>query len=181
MTGFRLAGKSGTALRLAWDKNTSADGYIIEQLKDGKWTRIARITGNETTSYRVSGLQGFTAYKFRMRAYSVSGGTALYSAYTSGAWRTNPTAVSGLKFVGRATTALRLGWNQNDSAAGYVIEQYKDGAWIRIARISGNETLNYRIDGLESGTTYKFRVQTFNFVGATPSYSAFTEISGTTK
>ncbi len=181
VTGFSLKGKSGTALRLGWNKNTSADGYIIEQYKDGKWTRIAKITNNATTSYRVTGLKGFTEYKFRMRAYNMSGTTPLYTAYTEvGTWKTNPSAVSGLEIGGRAYSALRLNWEKNDSAKGYIIEMYQNGKWTRIAKITSNATLTYRKAGLKNGTTYKFRVMTYNFEGNTPVYSAYTEISGKT-
>ena len=38
-----IGGRAADALRLNWERNPSADGYIIEQYKDGKWVRIARI------------------------------------------------------------------------------------------------------------------------------------------
>ena len=60
-----------------------ADGYIIEMYRGGKWVRIARIAGNDTVTYRVSGLAGNTAYQFRIKAYKMSGSTALYSGYTT--------------------------------------------------------------------------------------------------
>ena len=60
---------------------------------------------------------------------------------------------------------LRINWNKNVSASGYIIEQYKNGSWVRIARIEGNSTVTYRIAGLQSGTSYKFRIQAFGFDG----------------
>ncbi|MBQ8791216.1 MAG: fibronectin type III domain-containing protein, partial [Ruminiclostridium sp.] len=173
--GLSLGGRSGNALRLNWTKNTSADGYIIEMYKGGKWTRIARIAGNSTTTYRVTGLAAGTAYKFRMRAYKMDGTKALYSEYTSTlAARTNPSVVTGLKIGGRASNALRLNWTKNTSADGYIVEMYKGGKWVRVARIAGNSTTTYRVTGLAASTQYKFRVKAYKMSGSTALYSGYT-------
>ena len=51
---------------------------------------------------------------------------------------------------------------------------------MRIARIEGNSTVTYRIAGLQSGTSYKFRIQAFGFDGNTPLYSDTVTVTGTT-
>ncbi len=180
VTGLKIGGRASNALRLNWTKNASADGYIVEQYKSGKWVRIARIAGNATTTYRVAGLKASTEYKFRVKAYKMSGSTALYSGYTNLSAYTNPSAVSNLKITGKAGTALRLGWSKNTSADGYIIEMYSGGKWVRIAKITSNATLTYRKAGLKKGTTYKFRVRTYNMVGKTALYGGYVTVSGTT-
>ena len=175
VTGFTLGGRASTALRLNWNKNTTADGYIIEKYDGAKWVRIAKIANNATTTYRVTGLSAGTAYKFRMKAYKMNGSTALYSAYTSTlSARTNPSDITGLKLGGRASNALRLNWNKNTSASGYIIEQYKSGKWVRIAKIAGNATTTYRVSGLSAGTAYKFRMKAYKMSGSTALYSGYT-------
>ena len=181
VTGLKIGGRASNALRLNWTKNASADGYIIEQYKSGKWVRVARIAGNSTTTYRVSGLVASTQYKFRVKAYKMSGSTALYSGYTSTlAAYTNPSAVSNLKITGKAGTALRLGWSKNTSADGYIVEMYSGGKWVRIAKITSNATVTYRKAGLKKGTSYKFRVATYNVAGGTAYYGAYVNVNGTT-
>ncbi len=181
VTGLKLGGRAADALRLNWTKNTSADGYIIEQYKDGKWVRIKKITSNATTTYRIAGLKASTQYKFRVRAYKMSGKTALYSGYTKTlSAYTNPSKVANLKITGKAKTALRLGWSKNTSADGYIVEMYKGGKWVRVAKITSNATVTYRKSGLAKGTTYKFRVRTYNMVGKTALYGSYVNVSGTT-
>ena len=180
-TGFTLGGRAADALRLNWTKNTSADGYIIEKYNGTKWVRIAKITSNATVTYRVSGLAAGTAYKFRMKAYKMSGSTAIYSAYTSTfAARTNPSNVTGVKIGGKASTALRLNWTKNTSADGYIVEIYKGGKWVRAAKITKNTTLTYRISGLAKNTTYKIRIKAYKMSGTSALYSGYTTISGKT-
>ena len=178
--GLKIGGRATDALRLNWNKNSNASGYIIEQYKDGKWTRIAKIQNNSTTTYRVEKLSGSTSYKFRVQSYSFDGSTPLYSSWQSISGKTLPTTVGGLKIGGRATDALRLNWNKNSNASGYIIEQYRDGKWTRIAKIQNNSTTTYRVEGLSASASYKFRVQSYSFDGSTPLYSSWQSISGKT-
>lgn len=89
-------------------------------------------------------------------------------------------AVTGLKIGGTAKSALRLNWNKNSSASGYIIEQYKNGSWTRIARIGNNNTVTYRVEKLSAGATYQFRVRAFGLNGTTPFYSSYQYVNGTT-
>ena len=178
--GLKIGGRATDALRLNWNKNSNASGYIIEQYKDGKWTRIAKIQNNSTTTYRIEKLSGSTTYKFRVQSYSFDGSTPLYSSWQTISGKTLPTTVGGLKIGGRATDALRLNWNKNSNASGYIIEQYRDGKWTRIAKIQNNSTTTYRVEGLSASASYKFRVQSYSFDGSTPLYSSWQSISGKT-
>ena len=181
ITGLTLGGRASDALRLNWNKNTSADGYIIEKYDGTKWVRVAKITNNATTTYRVTGLAAGTAYKFRIRAYKMSGKTALYSGYSATlAVRTNPSKVSGVKIGGRASTALRLNWSKNTSADGYIIEIYKNGKWVRAAKLTSNAATTYRLSGLAKNTTYSIRIKAYKMSGKTALYSGYTTVSAKT-
>ncbi len=172
VAGLKLKGRASDALRLSWNKNTSADGYIIEQKSGSSWKRIAKLTKNTITEYRISGLKAGTAYSFRIRSYNMVGKTALYSGYKSISARTNPTAVGGLYLKGSAKDAVRLAWNKNTSAGGYIIERKSGNKWIRVTKITNNSTTQYRISGLKSKTSYTFRVRTYKMSGKTPLYGA---------
>ncbi len=51
-------------------------------------------------------------------------------------------------------------WNKNANASGYEIEQYKDGKWVNVAKITSNATTSYTVKGLAAGTAgYKFRMR----------------------
>ena len=180
MTGVKIGGRAADALRINWTKNTSAAGYIIEQYQSGKWVRIAKITNNATTTYRVEKLSPCTTYQFRIQAFNIDGNTALYGSYTYISGKTNPSAMIGVKIGGWASNALRINWTKNPTAAGYIIEQYQSGKWVRIARIANNSTTTYRVENLSPGTTYQFRILAFNFDGSTPLYGNYTYVNGKT-
>ena len=111
----------------------------------------------------------------------MSGKTALYGNYSATvAARTNPSAVKGVKIAGKAKDALRLSWTKNTSAQGYVVEMYKGGKWVRVAKIAKNSTTTYRKAGLAKNTTYKFRVKAYYMSGKTALYGGYGSVSGKT-
>ncbi len=147
----------------------------VTHIGDGK------ITKNSTTTYRASGLKASTVYKFRVRAYKMSGKTALYGNYSATvAARTNPSVVKGVKIAGKAKDALRINWTKNASAQGYIVEMYKGGKWVRVAKITNNSTTTFRKSGLAKNTTYKFRVKAYYMSGKTALYGNYGSVSGKT-
>ena len=181
MTGVKLSGRAADALRIDWTKNTSADGYIVEMYQGGKWVRVAKITSNNTTTFRKAGLSASSVYKFRVRAYKMSGKTALYGNYSATVTaRTNPSIVKGVKIGGKAKDALRVNWTKNASAQGYIVEMYKGGKWVRVAKITNGNTTTFRKAGLVKNTTYKFRVKAYYMSGKTALYGNYGSVSGKT-
>ena len=179
--GAKLGGRAADALRINWSKNASADGYIVEMYQNGKWTRVAKITSNSTTTFRKAGLKASTVYKFRVRAYKMSGKTALYGNYSATVTaRTNPSVMKGVKIGGKAKDALRVNWTKNSSAQGYIVEMYKGGKWVRVAKITNNSTTTFRKAGLAKNTTYKFRVRAYHMSGKTALYGNYGNVSGKT-
>ena len=172
--GAKLGGRAADALRINWSKNASADGYIVEMYQGNKWVRVAKITNNSTTTFKKSGLKAGAVYKFRVRAYKMSGSTALYGNYSATVTaRTNPSVIKGVKLGGRAADALRINWSKNASADGYIVEMYKGGKWVRVAKIANSSTTTYRKAGLKACTAYKFRVKAYKMSGKTALYGAY--------
>ena len=174
MTGAKLGGRAADALRINWSKNTSADGYIVEMYQGNKWVRVAKITSNNTTTFKKSGLKASSVYKFRVRAYKMSGSTALYGNYSATvAARTNPSVMMGAKLGGRAADALRINWTNNASADGYIVEMYQGNKWVRVAKITNNGTTTFRKAGLKASSVYKFRVRAYKMSGKTALYGNY--------
>ena len=174
VTGVKLGGRAADALRVNWTKNANASGYIVEMYQDGKWVRVAKITNNSTTTFRKAGLKAGTAYKFRVKAYKMSGKTAVYGAYSATvAARTNPSVIKGAKLSGRAADALRINWAKNASADGYIVEMYQGNKWVRVAKITNNSTTTFRKAGLKASSVYKFRVRAYKMSGKTALYGNY--------
>ena len=91
--------------------------------------------------------------------------------------KTSVDAVNGVLIGGRAADALRINWKKDSKASGYILEQYKNGSWTRIARIGSNTTTTYRVEKLAPSTTNQFRIQAFTFDGKTPIYGKYKYIN----
>ena len=181
MAGAKLGGRAADALRINWTKNVSADGYIVEMYQGNKWVRVAKITSNNTTTFKKSGLKASSVYKFRVRAYKMCGSTALYGNYSATVTeRTNPSVIKDVKIGGKAKDALRVNWTKNASAQGYIVEMYKGGKWVRVAKITNGNTTTFRKAGLAKNTTYKFRVRAYHMSGKTALYGNYGSVSGKT-
>ena len=179
--GAKLAGRAADALRISWERNTSADGYIVEVYKDGAWARAGKITTDSTTDFRVMGLKASTVYKLRVRAYKMSGTAAYYGNYSAEVTaRTNPSVMTGVKIGGTAKDALRINWSKNTSAQGYIVEMAQNGEWVRVAKITDNSTTTFRKAGLAKNTSYRFRVCAYHMSGSTPLYGTYVSVSGKT-
>ncbi len=172
MTGFKVKSIFSTNVTLQWNKNSAASGYEIEQYKSGKWTNVAKITSNATTSYTIKGLAAGTAgYKFRMRAVR----DGAYSDYTSVLTvNTNPYGVGGFKCSSKSSTSVTLKWNKGTTASGYQLQQYKDGKWVTIYTGTKATNTSYTVKGLKAGTAgYRFRIRAYKTYGNTKQYGSW--------
>ena len=180
VTGVKVKTQGSTSLTLAWDKNASANGYVVEQYKGGKWTQITKTASNAVVSYTVNGLMADTTYTFRIKGYVVSGTTEYSGEYTRLAAKTRIANVASFKGSAVSASAVKLDWSKNDKATGYVIEQYKGGKWTALATTKNNTTLTFTVKGLASATVYSFRIKSFRTVNGKTDYSEYTSLKAAT-
>ena len=180
LTGVKVKTQGTASLTLAWDKNASAMGYIIEQYKGGKWTQVAKTSSNTAVTYTVNGLAADTTYTFRIKAYVISGESEIYGGYVKIAGKTRIPNVASFKGRAVSQTAVKLDWSKNDKATGYVIEQYKGGKWTALATTKNNTTLTFTVKGLAKGTAYSFRIKSFRKTGSATEFSENTAIKAAT-
>ena len=177
IASFARKSATSSSLTLQWAKNANATGYAIERYTGGKWVEILRTANNATVTHTVNGLAAGTTYTFRIRAFNGSA----YSGYTRLAATTLPSNVTSfIKKSGTAST-LNLQWAKNNSATGYVVEQYKGGKWTQILNATSNTTVTCRVSGLKAGTTYTFRIAAYKTVGGVTEYSGYTRLAAATE
>lgn len=162
-----------SSITLAWDRNATATGYIIEQYKSGKWTQIAVTKNNTTLAFTVKGLRSDTTYTFRVKAYKNTGGSTVYGSYARLAGTTRIANVSS--FTGSCSNlgAVTLRWSVNNAATGYVVEVYKGGKWNQVKVIRDNSVTTVTADGLGDNTIYTFRIKSFRTENNTTKFSEY--------
>ncbi|MBQ2798207.1 MAG: leucine-rich repeat protein [Ruminiclostridium sp.] len=186
---FAVKSRNYNSVTLNWSQNTSADGYILQQLKNGTWTNVTNITSNAVTSYQITGLAANTTYKFRAVAYTADGSLTTYSKYTGAlAVSTAPAMTTGFAITGRGSDFLTVSWTKNLGASGYVIQEQIDGVWTKVVAIKGNTTTSYKITGLQPNSFHRYRMVAYKtdangtcygkYTGSAPGYTAPAMVSG---
>ena len=181
VTNFTSTNATDSSLTLAWDKNNKAEGYTVEIYKGGKWNEIY---SGADTSCTAKDLRASSTYTFRIRAYKASGGTTYYSDYVRLAAKTAESSsvsnVTSFRKISATSSELIIGWAKNNSAEGYIVEQYKGGKWTEVLRSCTNNTVGFIAGDLKAGTTYTFRIRAYKTSGDTVIYSNYTRLAAVT-
>ena len=181
VTNFTSTNATDSSLTLAWDKNNKAEGYTVEIYKGGKWNEIY---SGADTSCTAKDLRASSTYTFRIRAYKASGGTTYYSDYVRLAAKTAESSgvsnVKSFRKISATSSELIIGWAKNNSAEGYIVEQYKGGKWTEVLRTCTNNTVGFIAGDLKAGTTYTFRIRAYKTSGDTVIYSNYTRLAAMT-
>ena len=175
-TGMKCSSKTNVSVNLQWNKNTSANGYVLERYNGKKWITVKTFTSNANTSFNVKGLKASTTFKFRLRAYKNFGSAKEYSAFTYLNVNTRPYTTTGFKMKSAKKNTITLKWNKNISASGYCIEKWDGSKWVQIKRYTSNANVTYTATGLKANTAYKFRIRAYKTIGKVNEYSAYSAV-----
>ena len=180
-TGMKCSSKTNVSASLQWNKNISANGYVLDKYDGSKWVTIKTFTSNTNTSFNVTGLKASKTFKFRLRAYKNFGSVKEYSAFTYLNVNTRPYTTTGMKCSSKTNISASLQWNKNISADGYVLDKYDGSKWVTIKTFTSNTNTSFNVTGLKASTTFKFRLRAYKNFGSVKEYSAFTYLNVNTR
>lgn len=158
-TGVTTVTKDNDEVALKWNAVEGASGYEVWRYSTSlkKWVLEERENDNYA---EVEDLLSANIYKFKVRPFAVKAdGSVLYGNYSS-EYKvvTEPNDVNNLKASAKTKTSITLSWSSVKRADKYQVYIYDKttGKWDRLITTS---KLTYKATGLESGTSYKFRVR----------------------
>lgn len=84
-SSLKVVSTTKSTIKLNWKQVSSATGYRIYRStsKDGKYTRVATITKNTTTTYTDTKLKSGKTYYYKINTYKKVGKDTYYSPFTS--------------------------------------------------------------------------------------------------
>ncbi len=164
-----------TSFNANWNSSTGATGYRLDVSTVSNFTSFVGIYNNKdvsnVTTYSVSGLSGNTTYYYRVRSYNASGTSGNSTSINlttavdpSGVPTTNPA-------TNVAQTSFSANWNAVAGADGYRLDVSTDwnfGAGTFITNFENRNVGNlvtYSVIGLTNGTTYYYRLRSYNVSG----------------
>ena len=176
VSGFKTVSKTSSTSTLSWNKNTSADGYIIDRYIGNRWMQTLKVVGSGNVSATVKNLTAGSTNKLRIRAYKTINKKTEYSSYTYLNVKTKPAQMTGLKVKSKTNNTVTLQWNKNTTADSVFIEKYDGSKWVNVKKLSADYTA-YTVHGLSSGRTYRFRVRAYR----AGEYSGYTYLNVNTR
>ena len=176
VSGFKTVSKTSSTSTLSWNKNTSADGYIIERYIVNRWIQTQKVVGSGNVSTTIKSLTAGSTNKLRIRAYKTINKKTEYSSYTYLNVKTKPAQMTGLKAKSKTNNTVTLQWNKNATADSVFIEKYDGSKWVNVKKLSAGFT-TYTVNGLSSGRTYRFRVRAYR----AGEYSGYTYLNVNTR
>ncbi|MGH2920726.1 MAG: fibronectin type III domain-containing protein, partial [Gaiellaceae bacterium] len=162
-------GVSQSQIDLTWtDASDNEQGFQVERRTGNPFVApviVATLPAN-TTSWSDQQLPADTSFGYRVRAFNASGP----SLWSNGASATTlafpPPAPRDLTATAITFQRIDLAWRPVDEADSYEVQQSTDGATFTTIR-RPNVT-QMMIFGLQSSTTYFFRVRAVNSGGESP-------------
>jgi RHS repeat-associated protein len=170
-TSLTVVVVSGTQVDLTWTDNSSnEDGFKIEQKTgNGNFAEITTVDAN-TSTFSIPGLVAGESYTFRVKAYNV-GGSSTYSNEAVVTIPVAPLPPVNLTAAAISGTQANLTWiDKADNEDGFSIEQKIGTSNYKEIAIVGPNVVTYSSAGLTPGTSYTYRIRSFN-VGGKSSYS----------
>ncbi len=163
------------AVRINWNKVSGASGYRVYKYNTStkKWDKVKDVSA-DTLTYKFTGLKAGTTYKYKVKAYTKSGGQTVWGNASSTITTATKPAKPAITKASKSASAVRLYWNKVSGASGYKLQQYDNASkkWKTVKLISASST-NYKVTGLKSNTAYKFRLQAYKSAGGQKTYSAW--------
>lgn len=144
---------------LTWSKASGVSGYEVQRAYGKKWKTVGT---TKKTTYKIKKLKTGTTYKFRVRAYKLSGKTKVYGSAATVSAKPVCAAPKNLKAAVLSPTTARLTWAKTAGASKYRIQKWNGKKWVNIAT-TANRFLN--VSGLTPSVVAKFRVCALTRVG----------------
>lgn len=169
---------SSQSIRLTWTAISKSTGYQIYRstAEKGTYERIATISAGSTVTYTDAVPKRNTSYFYKIRALNSNNKKTGYSGWSK---VVNGKAVAKTKVtLSEGTTGgIKISWKKVSGATKYVI--YKragsKGSYGKLATITAGSTLSYTDESAVSGTTYYYRVQTYNKVNGVTGSSGYSD------
>lgn len=162
------------ALKLTWSAVKKAAGYQIyrAESEQGKYKKIATLTGAETVTYTDTALTNGKTYYYKVCAYT-SKLTGNYSPVMA-AYPLGTGNIISVKSNGSKT--LAISWEAVAGAQKYQLYRSTsvDGTYSKVKELAGTLT-DYQDTSVVNGTTYYYKVRAKASQNGKTSYGTFSE------
>lgn len=168
---------NSSAVTLKWNKVDGATGYRV-YIYDAKAKSYKALVTTSKNSYKVTGLNSATTYRFAVKAYvKTVSGNVWADAYTKVSVKTAPGVPSFS--LSSNNGKITLEWDKVAGATGYVIyvSSSKNGTYKKLA---ATKKLSYTVKGYDKGEVCYFKIRAYTKSGSSNVYGSYSAAKGIT-
>ena len=175
VTNLKVVSSGHNSTKLTWSKVTGATGYQVYRATSSKGT-YGLVKTTPYLSYNNIKLTTGKTYYYKVRAYKTVGTKKVYGKYSSIMTATPvPATPTNFKGTSVSETSNKVSWSAVTGASGYQVSRATsmNGTYRAIKTTTATAITN---TGLESATTYYYKVRAYKTVGTTKVYGKFTSV-----
>ncbi|MCY4648255.1 MAG: fibronectin type III domain-containing protein [Gammaproteobacteria bacterium] len=179
---LRALASGASSITLSWeapadDGGAAVTGYRIEGHRVGQtsWTTLSANTGTTARTYRHTGLEPATAWRYRVMAINRIGVGARSGEAGATTRPDIPGVPTGLTARALGTSRIDLSWSAPRATGGarilgYLVEVSSDGggSWRQLEGNTGTTATTFSHTNLGPATTRHYRVAAINTAGTGP-------------
>ncbi len=174
-TAIYASSSSYNSINTSWRGVTGASGYEVYRATSskGSYGFVSRTTSG---SYRNTGLKTNSTYYYKVRAYRMAGYTRVYSGFsTSISSKPIPSLPTSVKATSSSYNSINTSWKTVDGADGYEVYAAisSKSPYIIISRTNVRSCNQI---GLETNSTYYYKIRSYKKVGNLRVYSGFSTV-----
>ena len=186
ITGLKLLDSTSSSLKIGWDKYDKATGYEVYRAtnENGKYIKVKTITDNNIIQNKSPNLDNGKMYYYRVKAYIEVDGQKYYSdSATLQASTKLSGGITNLKMVSRTDNSIRISWDKVESDEGYEVFRgtSEKGKYVKVKTITDNNITSIVSTGLNSATTYYYKVRSYKTIDGNKQYGDFSTVKISTK
>lgn len=176
----KVSANTYNSLKVTWNKAIGAQYYQVYRFdsQNGSYAHIGTYTGDTTSVINRALICGKTYY-YKVRAYAVENGKAVYSGYSSVAsGKTALSAPKEVKASANTYNTLKISWNKVDGANYYQVYRSSspNGKYALLGTYDSN-TASSISKGLGCGTTYYYKVRAYRWVNGQRVFSGYSSVA----
>ena len=167
--------QTAATVTLKWKAVEGATGYNV-YVRDGSWILL---TKTSALTYKITGLNSGTEYKFAVRALIDNDGEEILApSYKSIATVTKPAPPTKVEASAKTADSITLTWEKCAGATGYRVYLKTDDGFKTLKTTT---SLSYKVTGLDKNTKYTFAVKPYKKYDSTYYWALkYTSFSATT-